>query len=543
MGAKDSVKFKVKRSYQCDSCEKKFANFRAMKVHVNRTHNLRSRASNKQQLTSLLGKSVKTLDSGKGSSKLSDVVDPAKVSHVRKIQYECPQCKERFAVYFSAFRHIQKYHCVNSKGRKVAPNSIEMIKPIRIEVCMKCNANIQMNDPHEVCAEVSPRVNVLANYICTGCKQQFGSLMLFDMHVSGLHCDDVETLFFPSRNEFNSWKEDVESQTKVKYLLLGKSSNIKQVYHCTCKTSDSEDDQIIHFCPSSMCTTDFTKSIQVHFYKTHFGHECEYTMPDKFKKYLSKQLLKEPAPLTEPFELKNLYADFKTLMEFILDEAKKVDKQKLEVLFNKARDMIGSFSTEEPTKTTKKSMTDAQISETLETLDVKRKISTDNVQVESKKIKLDLNLDEDSLENVEVQKKTKRKQTSQPSVETKTKLVTKTSPCSSLSSFNDSYKDFVDKNLKEAEVLNKKANDFKKFIKQEKEVEEPPQKKTVNKPNIVRKKKNIVKTKIGQFKPSLSPKIKSEDESSSEHMPSIKVEFEYEVREQENDCNILVLKI
>lgn len=69
--------------------------------------------------------------------------------------------------------------------------------------------------------------------------------------------------------------------------------------------------------------------------------------------------------------------------------------------------------------------------------------------------------------------------------------------------------------------------------------------KPVEKKKPEAKKKQIVKTKMGQFKPSptkklsVSPKVESPSRNS---IGSVK-EMKYEVKEQENDCNILILKI
>lgn len=39
--------------------------------------------------------------------------------NTRKTEFECPKCKRRFAVYFSAFRHIQKHHSGLPQGDRM----------------------------------------------------------------------------------------------------------------------------------------------------------------------------------------------------------------------------------------------------------------------------------------------------------------------------------------------------------------------------------------------------------------------------------------
>ncbi|KAL0852490.1 hypothetical protein ABMA27_017055 [Loxostege sticticalis] len=539
MGAKDTVKFKLRRpTFKCDMCPKKFLSSQALTCHINIVH--KTKGTKAHELKTLLGKSVKPIEMAKKSVEESDLVlevEPARASDVRKIEYECPQCFQCFAVYFSAFRHIQKHHCINSKGAKVPPNSLELIKPVRIEVCMKCNQRLRSNDPHQ-CSEIAPSIDPMATYICTGCKQQFNNLKLFDMHVTGLHCDEVETLFFPSKDVLNMWREDIEKQTKVKYLIFDKHITSKQIYHCThLASSDNEEDNVINFCPSSIFVRDFTKSIQVHFYKQHFGHDFKYKLPDKFVKYKSKQLLKEPRPITEPFELKSLHMDFKTLMDFLLVESTKCDKATLEILHKKAQEMLTVVNNWDGTpKPSKRNMTDDQISETLETLDVKKKKTGDNPVEEATKVKAEPKPDEPVImnsfslsSNLNAEERPKRNlKTKQNDESPPVGFVMGSSPSSSKSSFNDSYKEFIDKALSTV-----KNNENQSKLTS-------PVQKTV--PKLRKDKKKVVKTKIGQFKPSLSPK--AVDVVVKDRRSSIgKVDFEYEVREQENDCNILVLKI
>ncbi|KAI8431369.1 hypothetical protein MSG28_015903 [Choristoneura fumiferana] len=47
-----------------------------------------------------------------------EILKPEK-KNTRKTEFECPKCKRRFAVYFSAFRHIQKHHSGLPKGDRM----------------------------------------------------------------------------------------------------------------------------------------------------------------------------------------------------------------------------------------------------------------------------------------------------------------------------------------------------------------------------------------------------------------------------------------
>lgn len=51
--------------------------------------------------------------------KATKKVKGCKSASERKIEFKCPKCHKLFPVFFSAQRHIQKYHCVNEKDEKV----------------------------------------------------------------------------------------------------------------------------------------------------------------------------------------------------------------------------------------------------------------------------------------------------------------------------------------------------------------------------------------------------------------------------------------
>jgi DNA-directed RNA polymerase subunit RPC12/RpoP len=136
MGAKAPSKLKLRRpTYKCGECSRKFLSTQALKSHQYCVHKIKGTQKpikGKAKLTTLLGKAVKKEDTSpvqsvtKAKNNVSKKNTPSvdgeeqiPNTEVRKIQFECPQCLKIFNVYFSAFRHIQKSHCINEAGKKV----------------------------------------------------------------------------------------------------------------------------------------------------------------------------------------------------------------------------------------------------------------------------------------------------------------------------------------------------------------------------------------------------------------------------------------
>ncbi|KAM3956018.1 uncharacterized protein ACR2FA_010065 [Aphomia sociella] len=624
MGAKTPAKLKLRRPmYKCDICDRKLLSAQALKTHqycihktVKPTHTDDSKSNSKKGHVNVK-KGVSKVKVPKISTKtVKKVLEPnsdpieksSQVTDVRRIEFECPKCQKQFTIYFSAYRHIMKHHCVNSRGYKVPSNSPDLIKPVRVELCVKCNKRVRPEELH-ACndANMEFETEFLMNYICTGCSQRFTSVQLFDLHVSGLHSDGVESMFFPTMNEFLTWKDHMENQTKIKYLILGKC-NSKQTYRCTyLPNSEPACDLTAHFCPSSIIVQEFSKGIQVHFFKEHYGHSCpNYTLTERYKKYSITPLMMQATGYeygtNTQSDDKDLYVQFKTLMESIVLEAAKVKVDSLRILVGKALEMTSILTNYEeddemtsPITSTNKSMTDDQITNALECLQqtrIKRnlidngsefinhnRMDTDDDNILSPKIVNAFSMAETKDKDVKDKKDEIMSKIDNEAAKQKYKLLTQ------LPSYNDSYKDFLDKNFKNIEkktsgnekntsskvnckvVVDKKVKPLKPVkseVKQESRKSSPtpktmenaaptkketPTAKTAeskkNTPNILGKptKKAIMKTKIGQFKPSMSPRKSTESNTSRSSIGKAAVDIQYEVKEQENDCNILILKI
>lgn len=308
----------------------------------------------------------------------------------------------------------------------------------------------------------------------------------------------------------------MESQTESNYLVMAKYST-KHIYCCS-YTSDTKGDTT-HLCPSTITYQEFSKGIQVHYYPNHSGHDSKpYILSNKYKSYTITDLL-EQASIGEISEDGDLYLQFKSLMDNIVLDAAKINIDALKVLINKAIDMtsiLTHYDEDDDVVTTanrsyllldtkkKADGNGKKIAKAIEDLGskgLKRVADSNEVaptsQKQSRKSMFTL-ADEKDSDNI-------LKVLDDQSV--KTGRATK---MQSPSSFNDSYKEFIDKSLND-------QND---------------------KRNSLRNKKKVVKTKMGQFKPSISPK-KVEKRNSTGKMKDV----EYEVRERDDDCNILVLKI
>ncbi|CAG4995335.1 unnamed protein product [Parnassius apollo] len=378
MGTRSATKIKLRNAqYKCDICGRKLMTAEALKSHQQCVHKVTNKPKTKvTQLKQAISKyksqtpKIKNLklvelavskSKSTPSKKVSSSKPAAKSTVINaseetlkpfpvdmaNAEYECPKCMKIFPIYFSAHRHIQKSHCVNEAGEKVSPNSQHLIKPIVKQLCKVCNERISETEPH-ICGNIRLELDdagISSLYVCSGCKQQFISLRLFDLHVAGLHCDGVESMFFPSIKEFQIWKDDMELQTKVRYATFG-TYNSKQIYRCTFlpEGSNAYDETTSYFCPSTIAVQEFSKGIQVHFYKDHYSHCFEgYVLANKYKKYSLTTLLQNSDGYTQINELKedetDLYLQFKKLMECIVLDAAKINIATLKILIGKALDM------------------------------------------------------------------------------------------------------------------------------------------------------------------------------------------------------------
>ncbi|XP_053622538.1 uncharacterized protein LOC128682079 [Plodia interpunctella] len=687
MGAKSPVKLKLRRPmFKCNICHRKLLSAQALKTHQYSIHKFehstspsRARVRSVMKAKTLpkkvpatVSKATNPISKTRSSMHDNDSGEdarlaPEKVSDLRRIQFECPKCNCVFPAYFSAFKHIQKNHCMNSRGLKVEASSPDLIKPLRVEVCVKCNNRVRANDMH-LCSEIGViSEGLFVDYLCMGCKQKFASMQLFDLHVSGLHSDGVESLFFPNMHEFLTWKTQMQSSTKTNYLIFGKC-NLKQTFRCTylppAETTGGEVNAMStsHICPAGIIIQEFTKGIQVHFYKTHHGHTCpEYVCPEKYKKYLITTLMQKKN--TESFDVdyneKDIYCQFKVLLESIIIEAAKVKVDDLKLLIEKALEMtsiLNNYDEDDDTYShvNSNSLCEEQIVKALDSLrsnkrkstnpndiiDLKRKKQVDstprivnsfsmaNSDVEKKEVAVKKK-EAPAKKQEAAPKKQEAKEDNKKDVNVASPRVLRNTQIQS-PTFNDTYKDFVDKNFKPPDNGNTNAAtpvggrnrpsikqstlatttppDNEKGIRlrplsklvDSKQIEEElakddnvpaprlkngteskEAKSMKNSPGILRKiapkenkgpdlatviekdakatetqkhftpktkpKKQVMKTKIGQFKPNSSPKSspspKKSEVNLNRSIGKMKPDVEYEVMEQENDCNILILKI
>lgn len=314
--------------------------------------------------------------------------------------------------------------------------------------------------------------------------------------------------------EFIKWKIDMEAQTGVNYIILEKYDS-KLYYHCNVVKDNSKKTNTTSFCPSTIVVQEFPKGIQVHFFKQHYKHKfLDYALMEKYKKYSITSFLKRSEEYNNltilPSDNNDLYLQFKSLMEGIIVDAAKINVPTLKVLLGKALDMTSVLTNydeeveENDVIVNVSHMTEAQITQALENTKLpfgkrKNNVNTD-VSTQTKKIKQDSEKDMSPkilnsfslADNNKLNKNDKSDTDNKKSDDDidKSKQNNKKSiewdPYSS--SFNDSYKDFVVKNFPVAEA------DIKK------------------KP----KKRPVFLTKMGQFKPNISPKSPKTQEESKE---------------------------
>ncbi|XP_068627194.1 uncharacterized protein [Battus philenor] len=625
MGTRSSAKIKLRNApYKCDLCCRRLMSAEALKTHQICIHNLKVKTKtlpNKQavvkaksqlqkvkneRLEKIIVKSKIPLQKKVNVSSKADkttVKNPPKLpekppSDSEKCIYECPKCQKTFRIYFSAHRHIQKSHCVNSSGEKVSPNSPNLIKPIVRSGCVKCNKRLDPLERH-LCDVIETfeheDLGLSIYYVCTGCKQQFLNLRVFDLHVSGLHCDGVESMFFPNSDVFQAWKNDMEEQTKVKYSILGKY-NHKKMFRCTHlpEENNSHDDSTSFLCPSAIVVQEFSKGIQVHFYKNHFGHDCgDYVSSDDNKKYSLTTLLNKAKENTEIEDFKveesDLYIQFKQLMECIVHDAAKTNIDTLKVLIGKALEMtsvVNSYGVDlNPDTVSTKSSIDNNIKGVLgelgNSLNKKKKteVTEDNPKSEpiTKRFKTRINqLNPNN--DIPIQS---QKSLSVPLLQdTSIKIINSFSLAEQdiSKAVNEMDSDENEESKKEDELVERASKKFnlsdeiKIELENEvnNEIESPslfdssdPYKKFVvrnfkldQNPSKLKNKSKSISGNRNQVNKSPSPKSQSHTKDTTKHtskhinqiksetgLSSLPVDYKYEVKERENDCNILILKI
>lgn len=583
---------------KCDVCGRKFLNVSAWKSHYKFLHaksdSDKRVAFKKQDNARVVRKKLVPLHLLKRvnppkSQKAEKTVEPVKTTEVavisqrvpKKAAFECPVCASKYPVYFTAFRHIQKNHCIDEKGEKVAPNSPHLVKPIRIETCASCDQEIRSTIPHDC-----PRMQAFKDqFLCLGCDQVFCGLMLFQHHIKGLHADEAQNFFFPSRKEFEEWKTKLQEAIKIEFTRLNKQKG-KEIYHCSYQNTTTS--TATRLCPASISVRDYSRGVHVCYFREHCGHKVE-DVPLKHSNQYNISLYTRDTDheKLEADDDIDLYKEFKNVLSSIMFDSAKVDVATLRDLLGRALEMttvLKNYHGEGYSITSShKSLSDDQISKSLsDSLQPKSKRKqnfakkTENVAV--KKVKktpatvengmttrhnksstaVNQSVSSNKIVKQKAEKTTLSKElqelleeessntppmiTEEPikgvvvkTAESQSKeLEVKKSeePARSLiqspTSFNDSYKHFVNQNFNTLP-----------------ETSTPKPKTTV-------KKKEVVKTKIGQFKVKpispktvspRSPKIVIKEEPIIPLPLKVKQEIKYVVKEQENDCNILILKI
>lgn len=599
---------------KCDDCGRKFQTLSAFKSHHKFVHAKRepdkresfkrrdnARPVKKKMVPLHLLKRVNRPEANekkKTETPLNAVETAAKTpSVIKKPEFECPVCAFKFPVYFTAFRHIQKNHCVDENGEKVAPNSAQLVKPIRIETCASCKNEIRSTIPHEC-----PKMQAYKDqYLCLGCDQTFCGLVLFQHHVKGLHSKDAQNFFFPGRGEFESWKTELQEAMNIAFIRLNKPKT-KEIYHCPHQPYVTSTSTTTKLCPATIIVREYSRGIHVCYFKEHCGHIVNENLPfTDFNKYSISLYTRETEDSNLDAEGDNdLYEQFKNMVKCILKDAVKADVSTLKSLLDKAFEMttiLKSYHGEDlSAPVVNKNLSDDQIFETLDRLKPKSKRKQEfrnrNEDVVPKKIKkpaaavengvstrprrsstalnksvsfnksvtkkieettrittdkeleelleegLGLKPQKSSVKKTEEPSKGVLKKVEEPDNNDRQQLATEAkkteepprSLLQSPSSFNDSYKNFVDQNFPTVnEMSTPKA-----------------------KPNV--RKKEVMKTKMGQFKVKpASPKNVSPKSPKTvkevEKVPITPIVFKpkpdikYVVKEQENDCNILILKI
>ncbi|CAH0602502.1 unnamed protein product [Chrysodeixis includens] len=544
MGAKPPDQLNLRRpNVKCDICGRKFMNATALKSHHKCLHlkpdgkrsikkGVDTKPLKKKVVPVSMLKRVAPAQASKQVNKTevkgSSSLPGKKATTDKRPKFECPVCAAIFAVYFSAFRHIQKNHCVDANGEKVSPHSPDLIKPIRQEYCMTCDKQIRSTDTHVCVKPTLPK----DFYKCYGCDQIFSSLAIFQHHIKGLHDDGVQNYFLPSKEDFTAWKKDLEDQTELSFVKLNNMKS-KDIYHCSYQPVDPT--AVSHFCPSMISVRNYKSGVHVTYHKDHFGHVIKPADLEKYSNHLISSLKNDEEMKLDSEEDCDLYIQFRKLVTNVVNDAAKVDVATLRDLFGKALEMTTilkcSDNEERGLPIANKILTDAQISSNLESMKTKRKHSPvpKDAKKDVKKVKKD---GEDKFENgiYKAKSPTLNKSASFKSKKNDTEKIDDVSKLvlQSPTSFNESYKNFVDQNFK----LQPDAS--------------------TPKPRSYVRKKEVVKTKIGQFKvkpSSLSPKETILNDSLPKEVPvspnrwKLKPDFKYEVKEQENDCNILILKI
>lgn len=311
-----------------------------------------------------------------------------------------------------------------------------------------------------------------------------------------------------------------------------------------------------HLCPSMMIVREVSKGIHICYYKDHYEHVCESSQHSKDLNSVPDQ-----AEVFDDVIMsgEDVYSKLKDLMKNVVQKAHMLKRIQLKPLYISALEMqayLNSVIDKRSELTSQKPQPNI-VKPYIETLEINSNQDNENYNESKNKIMNDDEITK-ALEAPRVSARLKRKSEGSPVPETKKNKLDKepskktglkennsqnkdlqyserfesprpsmTSPFSQSPSFNDTYKQFIEGSSPKLD------------------------------PPIARKvKKEIVKTKIGQFSPKKlaqvkddtakveNKKKKKEPVKSNTSLDNLKIEdVEYEVVEQENDCNILILKL
>ncbi|XP_032528310.2 uncharacterized protein LOC116778418 isoform X2 [Danaus plexippus] len=491
MGTKSTVRLRKRgKAFKCDLCGRKLMSPDALKAHQRTAHNILKVKTKQEAKPVKISKTAKPKPIKKAASPSKVAAKRSSERNIKendkpkktdkqdqvekaKVQFECPSL----------------------------PNSPDLIQPVRLELCQKCNRKVKSIQAHD-CETNQAAEDKTRSYMCAACDEWFTNLKGFDDHVLGTH-SEKESVIFPTDDEFTKWKTDMEERTSVNYTEV-ENSDPKR-YRCNSIKEKPKRSNTSYMCPSMLVVQDISKGLEVSYYKNHHKHQFQEYNPEDYKKYLKSAVVEEEKVAEIKKEESELFVQFKTLMQGILADAEKASEATLKLLLLKAMDLSSVMHVHDEKASTyinsNQIMTDSQISEALEDTGTKRKLGHDTGDIKRPKLSCDVpspkivnsfslaELDSDITESV---KNTAKDQTT----------------------FNDKYKDFVVKNFPEAELKKRTRNERK-----------------------------IMKTKIGQYKPSISPKDIKKSIQLSIEKPRVKVDFDYEVKEQTDGCNILILKI
>ncbi|CAF4943827.1 unnamed protein product [Pieris macdunnoughi] len=440
-----------RKLYKCDECIRTYTNSNALENHKRVMHCIVNNATPMKSR----GNKIKA-DTEKFET------------------YQCPICQTNFPSKFVATKHIEVYHTKYTSA----------IHPVKLQDCPNCkqkNRNLALHKCDKQKNKIAVGYNItnekqtktkFEQYFCNLCSKVFINANKFTVHVETQHNKSVETMFFPNMTQFTLWKEHIEKLAYIQYRLCSEEINGRQFYNCI---NTKVTKMCTERCPSIIVVQSYPKGILARFYKTHANHKTsEYNLAREFRKYCITDFLQS----IDNSNGYDPYLDFKMLLENILEAAAKIKISGLKELVEKALEMtmiLNTYNEEDNSSKTNhertKSLTDAQISEVLKqeaSVTIKRehpdldmfeplKKKAHMVDVSPRIVNtyslaeypVDQQSDTDSCDDIDNKILISNfvgKQKSKP-CNTKTDLDLLDDKDKEFSSFNDTYRDFVRKNL------------------------------------------------------------------------------------------------